>query len=117
MLDDIGKAPLCACGCGKPVGWSKDRRRWNKRIQNHQKGKLKYERRITNTDIETYVFADMDLERVVNSLDKKDRKIMILMLMGLTGSQTGKLVALTRSAVCKRLTQIKRLCRFWLTTE
>lgn len=115
MLADIGKAPLCECGCGKPVRWREDKKRWNKRIQNHHKGLLKLKRIITNTDIETYVFTDMDLELVVNSLNKIDRKIMILMLMGLNASQTGKLVGLERSSVTKRLTQIKRLCRFWLT--
>lgn len=108
----IKEAPLCECGCGKLVKWNKRRKRWNYRIQYHSTGQ---HINATNTDTKTYKFKDMDLERVVNSLDKRDRKIMILSLMGLTGSQIGKLVGWKYSAVNKHLLQIKRLCRFWLT--
>jgi uncharacterized protein YlaI len=30
-----GAAPLCACGCGHPVAWSKSRRKWNKYLRYH----------------------------------------------------------------------------------
>jgi len=30
-----GKAPLCRCGCGKPVTWNKWRNRWNTYLKGH----------------------------------------------------------------------------------
>lgn len=101
------EAPLCECGCGKPVKWNKNYRRWNERIQYHSTG---VHINATNTDIESYIFTDLDLEQAVNSLDERDRRVVILILMGLTHAEIASLVGLTRSSITKIYDHITDVC-------
>ena len=94
------EAPLCACGCGKRVAWDGKHKRWNEWIQYHRTG-INKRKPAVNTDIETYQFADMDLEQAVNSMDERNRRVVILMLMGLTQTEIAGLFGLGKSAVSK----------------
>ena len=62
-----------------------------------------------NTDIETYVFDDWDLERVVNNLKPEDRQVTILMLMGFYQKEIANIIGIKRSAISKRQSNIKKL--------
>lgn len=53
--------PLCACGCGSPVKWSKRKKDWNKYILGHNKG---MEGKSSNKKGKTGIYSKETLQKM-----------------------------------------------------
>jgi DNA-binding NarL/FixJ family response regulator len=61
-----------------------------------------------NFDTSSYHFSDLDLAIAVKRLTSKERKILILHLMGHSQNNIALALNVTRSMICKKLNKIKR---------
>ena len=60
-----------------------------------------------NFDIRSYQFGDLDLEIAVSQLNRRDRRILMLHLMGHKQRDIARVSGVTRSMISKRLRQIR----------
>ena len=56
-----------------------------------------------NFDIQSYPFRDLDLKMAVQSLEKRDQKIVVLHLMGHKQRDIAQVCSISRSMISKRL--------------
>ena len=61
-----------------------------------------------NFDVESYTFADLDLQNFACSLSRQDHDYLVLYLMGHPQSAIGEFFAVSRSKVSKRLGIVTR---------
>jgi DNA-binding NarL/FixJ family response regulator len=64
--------------------------------------------KMLNFDISSYHFSDIDLSMAVKSLQPRDRKILILHLMGHSQDDIALALQVTRSMISKKLNKIKK---------
>jgi len=62
-----------------------------------------------NFNTSSYIFGDLDLEIAVESLELRDREIIMLYLMGHGQKEIGEVIGLDRSMISKRLKIITRI--------
>jgi len=64
--------------------------------------------KMLNFDTSSYHFSDIDLAMAVRRLPSRDRKIIILHLMGHSQNDIALVLNVTRSMISKKLTKITR---------
>ncbi|MBD3181368.1 hypothetical protein GF312_03685 [Candidatus Poribacteria bacterium] len=66
---------------------------------------------ISNYDINSYRFQDLDLKMAVDGLKPRDKKILVLHLMGHKQREIAAVCDVSRSMISKRINSIIKILR------